>query len=88
MLPAMSLDGILYVDIVEGSYNTASFTALIFSPFSHKMCDITALSVHTTSVISPQVHDGLTWADILLGPLVADGLWYIRSTQSVSADIT
>ena len=29
MLPAMSLDGILYVDIVEGSYNTASFAAFI-----------------------------------------------------------
>ena len=29
MLPAMSLDSILYVDIMEGSYNTASFTAFI-----------------------------------------------------------
>ena len=29
MLPAMSLDGILYVDIVEGSYSMASFAAFI-----------------------------------------------------------
>ena len=29
MLPVMSLDGILYVDIVEGSYNMASFAAFI-----------------------------------------------------------
>ena len=29
MLPGMSLDGILYIDIVEGSYNTASFAAFI-----------------------------------------------------------
>ena len=36
------------------------------SPFSYKICNITALSVHTTLVISPQVHDGPTWADILL----------------------
>ena len=36
------------------------------SPFSYKICNITTLSVHTTLVRSPQVHDGLTWADILL----------------------
>ena len=29
MLPAMALDSILYVDIVEGSYNMASFAAFI-----------------------------------------------------------
>ena len=31
-----------------------------------KMCNITALSVRTTSVISPQVYNGPMWADILL----------------------
>src|SRR6266481_6238116 len=29
MLPAMSLDGILHVDIVEGSFNTARFAVFI-----------------------------------------------------------
>jgi hypothetical protein len=29
MLPALSLDRILYVDIVEGSFNTGSFAAFI-----------------------------------------------------------
>ena len=29
MLPAMSLDGILHVDIMEGSFNTAHFTVFI-----------------------------------------------------------
>ena len=29
MLPAMLLDGILYIDIMEGSYNTESFAAFI-----------------------------------------------------------
>ena len=29
MLPAMSLDGILHVDIMEGSFNTAHFAVFI-----------------------------------------------------------
>ena len=64
MLPAMSLDGILYVDIMEGSYNTASFSAFIgallnqMKPFPEPNSVIIMDNCHIHK--SPEILDMIT----------------------------
>ena len=76
MLPALSLDGILHLDIQEQSYTGASFNAFIdglldnMNPFPQKNSVIVMdnASIHKSPALRPMIENRFVYFHVLLSP--------------------